>query len=715
LKSSDHWFLNITAYRGEFDGPLRTAEDPTMVHPRSLWIAILLLVFGIGSGCSPESATTTASCADVARGERRLEDYLAALDGTEPVDNQTALTSLAEFADHLYCLDRDGLAEWDRTLAERAAAVLESKPRDCREFSKLWNPALLVVDHLQIYGESALVDVVARDPKSSRSCLEQPVAAGTMWLDDFGAGSLVDLSEPDLIARVHGVLAKPELLGLGLCSLAEHALLPMATGCDRGFDRRLCSADAQEDLAQATTNRLLDAGAAEYRAESFRFDLPDGRSIAGHRGSLHQPESFFGTSMGLFFSGDRPMMQSFCGSSGDGGGGGIQDALFEREACRFRQLLSLVDPRSLLERQPIFVCDRRHWEPGLQLMIDPPVLNRDPRCWAGQDTGGDRDDDEPDDDDLEVVMGPARFEPERVNAGDAKRFWEAVRQTARDNGLDDPGPRTQEDFRRAAAAANRAIDNAEYHNDRGDYEQAALDVAIGATDPERVKIAGSDGMTRSGPDGHEIHIYDDGTPRTAATGRHEMHHVMARELDTPRDRVATPGGRTEVLEHAAMRRNGVYRPAPGSPGERACNETGAERRAREMYECLKAIEVEERTDAGPLAPYIYVLDPPPLLASCDVFYDPASGYTDPSPIDDGFTPGPRGATYNDPRVGAIDPCPPDVDCGGVSARLPEGYDRGALDELLRRLREGRNPEPGEPAPRPPRVLGLGIEPSVEAR
>lgn len=661
-----------------------------------------------------------------------ISEYRSAWSDDSDVGEETRLNRLAQFADYLYCLPIPDLETWDRALSRELSDLLTSAENSCADVQSIWNPALLVVDHVQISGESRIAAVVSLNHRELQRCLDD-APDRPLWLDDFGTGRLASLGDPLNKENVLSALIDRERLGLGLCGLAEHGVGAHPLGCYRGFSRSLCTPESQASLEGQTTEQLLSLGLAEYRAESFEVSGMEG--IRGHTADFERPESLFGVPTDDVFSTDRAYMRNYCDTSDEESASGplAGSILAQHVSCEFRLILDETLATSLLEQQPFYVCDRASFERGIDLITNFPVRNppgaggRDPRCWAGQQApdsegGGsssdDDDDDPPDWDVMSVqprgsttqqVGNPLRpgehpSRNARYSPDDIRIAYETLQQERIGRGQAPLSPMTDEDFERIADDVNHSMQTA-FVGDGEAYESAIVaEMERRSGEPlegeELDRAESSWGYAFSDP--NWIMARDHTDPAVVRrTILHEgMHLALGRMGDADSE-----------TAHSVMMTLGVWRPAPDSPGGSQCA-TAAEKRAAQLHECLRATKIDPSPEnVNPLAPYIYVLNPPPIFPNCRVFYDPAQGYTDPSPIDDDRPPISGGPNYNDPNIGAIDPCPNPDDCPGLSARMPEGYSRAELIELLdavRRRTEGVDE-------RPDVVIGVDAEFSEDAR
>jgi len=179
---------------------------------------------------------THALCQNDIRAEMILQKHGQAildgvLAGSQNQDNERfadAVNELAKFAEMLYCIDFTRLQYWDRAIASFWREIAE-KPASDLTFDEAilatWNPALLVVDAIQITGHSEIIQVFQQLRRRIVKALKlYPVDTyGAALLDAFGTGQLVCLSGKEAIDNLSKVLAKPSMLGLGMCSLAAHA------------------------------------------------------------------------------------------------------------------------------------------------------------------------------------------------------------------------------------------------------------------------------------------------------------------------------------------------------------------------------------------------------------------------------------------------------------------------------------------------------------
>jgi hypothetical protein len=139
-----------------------------------------------------------------------------------------ALKLVSRFAEALYCLDYAGLYYWDTVISSLWLETAK-KPLSDLTFEQaviaLWNPALLVVDFIQITGQSQIINVIAEmEPNFRLALAKYPVDTyGAAWLDKIGTSHLMRLEGDMAMHNLVSALAEPLILGLGHCTLASHA------------------------------------------------------------------------------------------------------------------------------------------------------------------------------------------------------------------------------------------------------------------------------------------------------------------------------------------------------------------------------------------------------------------------------------------------------------------------------------------------------------
>lgn len=686
---------------------------------RLLSLAAAISVVFLG-GCDegeppdvPPAIVPEYSCLAPGEASGLVDAYRASWGDDSDAAKSTRLRQLATFADYLYCIPVADVLKWDAWMARELGEALESTAV-CDDIRSLWNPALLVLDHTQMTAESGFVSTVNSNQDQILACMSS-VPEHSVWLDDFGTGRLVEFAELGQ-KRLLDLIFSPEKLGLGMCSLAAHAAGAHPMGCRRGFSRRLCSRDAQANLIPETTEQLLSLGIAEYRAEPLHLE-----GALGHTAEFIRPETLFGIQTDRFFSTRRQYMREFCGAADSNSGDPPNYAagIAQRNSCTFRLILNETLMSSLLEQQPIYICDRATFEAGLDIVSNFPVRNppasggRNPHCWAGQDGADDDTDDEewrvmsrqPRGSTVQHVGNPLRSGEDptrdaRYTGDDMRRAYDEANEDLRANGQPPLDPLTEAEFESLADYVNERMRNAVVLDaDRyGNSVVLGMTLQVGRslTPDEESEARNSWGVTFADPEDILVREHPDPAVERR-TVLHEGMHIALRNM----------GLNDGDMQHAIMKRLGVWRPTPDSEGGSNC-QTAAEMRASQLHQCMEAQTVPQDPDEiDVLAPYIYVLNPPRVFAGCDAFYDPQAGFTDPSPIEDDSPPVGRGPNYNNPRIGAIDPCPPGAECGGVAARMPGGYDRDALNELIREVRSAA--EDSESDDLQPQVVGTDAE------
>jgi hypothetical protein len=214
-----------------------------------------------------------------------------------------AYRELARFASGLTCLDFDGVRLWDSVIGSfLEKLVLEVNPdiSVSEAVQALWNPALLVVDILQVTGDSYIVDVYKNNAELFRSALQDfPVDTyGAAFLEDFGHGKLVRITGPAASDNLVTALTHPTRLGVGLCSMLDHALKRSSDiNCVAGLTEQdeICS-DA------GIVSSLRKHGLTSYVAHATFVD-PSGRPVLpgqNYSGWLttiteDYPKTYFGT------------------------------------------------------------------------------------------------------------------------------------------------------------------------------------------------------------------------------------------------------------------------------------------------------------------------------------------------------------------------------------------------------------------------------------
>ncbi len=183
-----------------------------------------------------------------------------------------AANELARFAASLECLDFDGIRFWDYVIGSFWEDMLSQDLPDMtfeEAVKALWNPALLIVDYLQLKGYSYIVDIFREHKDRFTEALEDfPVDTyGAALLENVGTGTLVRKSGGVSMDNLIGVLADPRLMGIGRCPLIQHADKddpdqPCMEGLD---DLMFCdpgsqTSDFREDNIDVALTMLLTGG-----------------------------------------------------------------------------------------------------------------------------------------------------------------------------------------------------------------------------------------------------------------------------------------------------------------------------------------------------------------------------------------------------------------------------------------------------------------------
>ncbi len=540
-----------------------------------------------------------------------------------------AVRELGRFANSLRCLDQDGLRYWDRTIGRFLGDVATGRLSipglsQCDAVHAMWNPALIVVDWVQLTGDSEIVGVFRDNAATLRRCMQSfPVDSyGAAQLEDFGRGTLVRARGASARDNLLETLVHPENLGLGLCSMLGHTT---NASCLAGLAG---APEMCESGGEGIVGAMRSAGLTSFRAQATFFNgnqiVASGQPYTGWYTTVTEdyPREYFGTPTEQL-PGMIDLGQTLCrsgtsgGNLGGGGGLGLPSGM---SGCMFDMLG--MGWRGPADR--IIQCHRDNtptipYAPS-PVAIQVPVGN----CEAGNPEDGD-----------------GAVNEEAVEAA-VNEFLDGA--TGEDSGSSDPdttlSEETRQNLQRAESLVNdesgsMTNDIAERFGVDPDSVDSAVDFGAGArgTNPDGggalQKIAESSDLLRAAMEVGGVPVTDDIGVWFEKDG--DKKYVIIK---------------------------GSFMPTPDGAG--GCPQSPAEARAEAMFECMHGEEVTAASPPSP-DPWIYPTGPSSEMpASCNeldtrMFFSSTGGGV----INPGWDSADGGGfpVFEIPIVGYIDPAP----------------------------------------------------------